>query len=67
MPVDVLDSMIEGAADALRRRGREAIARTRHQDDVLDALKALSKGHERDPIRTVRAVGYAFDENFGKR
>ena len=29
--------------------------------------KALSKGRERDPIRTVRAVGYAFDENFGKR
>lgn len=36
--VDVLDSMIEGAADALRRRDREAIARTRRQDDVLDAL-----------------------------
>ena len=28
--------------------------------------KALSKGRERDPIRTVRSVGYAFDERFGK-
>jgi two-component system, OmpR family, phosphate regulon response regulator PhoB len=27
--------------------------------------KALSKGRERDPIRTVRSVGYAFDETFG--
>ena len=29
--------------------------------------KGLSKGRERDPIRTVRSVGYAFDETFGKR
>ncbi len=28
--------------------------------------KALSKGRERDPIRTVRGSGYAFDERFGK-
>ena len=28
--------------------------------------KALSRGRERDPIRTVRGTGYAFDENFGK-
>ncbi|HME86664.1 MAG TPA: phosphate regulon transcriptional regulator PhoB [Roseiarcus sp.] len=28
--------------------------------------KALSKGRERDPIRTVRSVGYAFDETFGR-
>jgi two-component system phosphate regulon response regulator PhoB len=27
--------------------------------------KRLSKGRERDPIRTVRNVGYAFDETFG--
>jgi len=27
--------------------------------------KRLSKGRERDPIRTVRSVGYAFDETFG--
>jgi DNA-binding winged helix-turn-helix (wHTH) protein len=24
--------------------------------------RALSKGRERDPIRTVRSIGYAFDE-----
>jgi two-component system, OmpR family, phosphate regulon response regulator PhoB len=28
--------------------------------------KALTKGRERDPIRTVRGLGYAFDERFGK-
>ncbi len=28
--------------------------------------KVLSKGREPDPIRTVRAAGYAFDETFGK-
>ena len=28
--------------------------------------KALSKGRERDPIRTVRGGGYAFDETFGQ-
>ena len=28
--------------------------------------KALSRGRERDPIRTVRGAGYAFDEMFGR-
>ena len=28
--------------------------------------KALSRGRERDPVRTVRGVGYSFDETFGK-
>jgi two-component system phosphate regulon response regulator PhoB len=28
--------------------------------------KALSRGREPDPIRTVRGAGYAFDERFGK-
>ena len=28
--------------------------------------KALSRGRERDPIRTVRGAGYSFDETFGK-
>jgi phosphate:Na+ symporter len=36
--VDVLDSMIEGVADALRLGDREAAARARRQDDVLDTL-----------------------------
>jgi two-component system phosphate regulon response regulator PhoB len=29
--------------------------------------KRLSRERERDPIRTVRGTGYAFDETFGKR
>jgi two-component system phosphate regulon response regulator PhoB len=28
--------------------------------------KRLSKGRERDPIRTVRGAGYAIDEGFGQ-
>lgn len=28
--------------------------------------KLINRGHERDPIRTVRGAGYAFDERFGK-
>ena len=28
--------------------------------------KSLSSGNEKDPIRTVRGAGYAFDETFGK-
>jgi two-component system phosphate regulon response regulator PhoB len=28
--------------------------------------KALSRGKERDPIRTVRGAGYSFDETFGR-
>jgi two-component system, OmpR family, phosphate regulon response regulator PhoB len=28
--------------------------------------KALSRGRERDPIRTVRGTGYSFDETFGR-
>lgn len=28
--------------------------------------KALSRGTETDPIRTVRGAGYSFDENFGR-
>jgi phosphate:Na+ symporter len=36
--VDVLDSMIEGAADALRLGDRVALSRARRLDDVLDAL-----------------------------
>ena len=29
--------------------------------------KSIVRGRERDPIRTVRGAGYAFDEHFGKR
>jgi phosphate:Na+ symporter len=41
--VDVLDSMIEGVADALRLGDREAAARARRQDDLLDALNSEIK------------------------
>ena len=41
--VDVLDSMIESAADALRLGNREAMANARRLDDVLDALNAEIK------------------------
>ena len=41
--VDVLNSMIEGAADSLRSRDREAVARARKSDDVLDALNGEIK------------------------
>jgi phosphate:Na+ symporter len=41
--VDVLDSMIEAAADAFRRPDRKEIARSRRLDDVLDALNGEIK------------------------
>jgi len=28
--------------------------------------RALNRGRETDPIRTVRGAGYSFDERFGK-
>ncbi len=41
--VDVLNSMIEGAANAFRRPDRRGIARSRRLDDVLDALNGEIK------------------------
>ena len=41
--VDVLDSMIEGAAESLRSRDREAVSRARKSDDMLDALNGEIK------------------------
>ena len=29
--------------------------------------KAINRPREKDPIRTVRGTGYAFDESFGRR
>jgi two-component system phosphate regulon response regulator PhoB len=47
--------------------GRGADVDERTVDVHIGRLrKALSKGRECDPIRTVRGVGYAFDESFGK-
>ncbi len=47
--------------------GRAAEVDERTVDVHVGRLrKALSRGRERDPIRTVRGTGYAFDETFGK-
>jgi two-component system, OmpR family, phosphate regulon response regulator PhoB len=46
--------------------GRSAEIDERTVDVHIGRLrKRLSKGRERDPIRTVRGTGYAFDESFG--
>ncbi len=37
---DVLDAMLEGAADAFAKDDRRAIAETKRHDDILDALNA---------------------------
>ncbi len=48
--------------------GRAAEIDDRTVDVHIGRLrKKLSKGRERDPIRTVRSVGYAFDETYGKQ
>ncbi len=47
--------------------GRDAEIDDRTVDVHVGRLrKALAKGEERDPIRTVRGAGYAFDETFGR-
>jgi two-component system, OmpR family, phosphate regulon response regulator PhoB len=47
--------------------GRSAEIDERTVDVHIGRLrKRLSKGRERDPIRTVRGAGYTFDESFGK-
>jgi two-component system, OmpR family, phosphate regulon response regulator PhoB len=46
--------------------GRSAEIDERTVDVHIGRLrKRLAKGRERDPIRTVRGTGYAFDEGFG--
>jgi two-component system, OmpR family, phosphate regulon response regulator PhoB len=46
--------------------GRDAFVDERTVDVHVGRLrKALRRGKEPDPIRTVRATGYAFDERFG--
>ena len=47
--------------------GRSAEVDERTVDVHIGRLrKRLSKGKERDPIRTVRGAGYAIDESFGR-
>ena len=53
----LLDGVWGQAAEFDERTGDVHVGRLR---------KALSKGRERDPIRTVRGIGYSFDETFGK-
>jgi two-component system phosphate regulon response regulator PhoB len=49
-------------------RGHAAEIHERTVDVHVSRLrKKLSKGRERDPIRTVRSFGYAFDDTFGER
>jgi two-component system phosphate regulon response regulator PhoB len=53
----LLDSLWDIAADIDERTVDVHVGRLR---------KALVRGRERDPIRTVRGAGYAFDETFGR-
>jgi two-component system, OmpR family, phosphate regulon response regulator PhoB len=47
--------------------GRDAFVDERTVDVHVGRLrKSLSRGRETDPVRTIRAMGYAFDERFGK-
>jgi two-component system, OmpR family, phosphate regulon response regulator PhoB len=47
--------------------GRDAFVDERTVDVHVGRLrKSLSRGRENDPVRTIRAMGYAFDERFGK-
>ena len=47
--------------------GRDVYVDERTVDVHVGRLrKALSRGREQDPIRTVRGMGYAFDERFGR-
>ena len=47
--------------------GRDIYVDERTVDVHVGRLrKSLSRGREHDPIRTVRGMGYAFDERFGR-
>jgi two-component system phosphate regulon response regulator PhoB len=47
--------------------GRDVYVDERTVDVHVGRLrKAMSRGKEIDPIRTVRGMGYAFDERFGR-
>lgn len=47
--------------------GRDAFVDERTVDVHVGRLrKSLSRGRETDPVRTIRAMGYAFDERFGR-
>jgi two-component system phosphate regulon response regulator PhoB len=47
--------------------GRDLYVDERTVDVHVGRLrKCLRRGRETDPIRTVRGMGYAFDERFGR-
>jgi two-component system phosphate regulon response regulator PhoB len=47
--------------------GRDVYIDERTVDVHVGRLrKALIRGHEADPIRTVRGAGYALDDRFGR-
>ena len=56
---DLLDTMLDDAADALRRSDRAAIAQVRKQDDALDRLDAAIKRY----IADLDPDGLADDEH----
>ena len=74
-PIDfgLLESLLEKPGRVLSRTqlldlvwGRAADVDERTVDVHIGRLrKRLSKGRERDPIRTVRGAGYSIDEGFG--
>ena len=53
----LLDALWDSTADIDERTVDVHVGRLR---------KAIARGRERDPIRTVRGSGYSFDETFGK-
>jgi two-component system phosphate regulon response regulator PhoB len=47
--------------------GRDSFIDERTVDVHVGRLRrSLSRGRENDPIRTVRGMGYSFDERFGR-
>jgi hypothetical protein len=61
----------EGSKVVRPDRGDTLQRRRLDNERMVDVLvgrlrKRLSRAQERDPIRTMRNVGYAFDETFGK-
>ena len=72
--VRVRTHMMESAGRVLTRGqlldgvwGRDSFVDERTVDVHIGRLrKALIRGREKDPIRTVRGSGYGFDETFGK-
>src|SRR5271157_162577 len=63
-PERIAEKLTAGDLDLDRETRR--VRRAARDVHVGRLRKALSRGRERDPIRTVRGTGYSFDETFGK-